>query len=166
MDRDSPSEAQHTMLVIAVLIATTTYQTVHSPLGGVWADDSMSSNNNTNNNVSKPHKARQAIMGSKNWVSYGLFILFNSIGFFTSLQMIYCLTSGFPLQLELQIAMFAHIVTYDTCMAAITSNDKLWIFFTVISSLLPILIPITTRVARNYQKKARTALWPRNQESA
>ncbi|THG10898.1 ankyrin repeat-containing protein BDA1-like [Camellia sinensis] len=161
MDRDSPSEARHTMLVIAVLIATATYQTVHSPPGGVWADDSMSSNNN----VSKPHTAGQAIMGSKNWVSYGLFILFNSIGFFTSLQMIYCLTSGFPLQLELHIAMFALIVTYDTCMAAITSNDKLWIFFTVISSLLPLLIPIATRVARNYQKKARTAVWPRNQES-
>ncbi|CAL5382602.1 unnamed protein product [Camellia sinensis] len=165
MDRDSPSEARHTMLVIAVLIATATYQTVHSPPGSVWADDSMSSNNNSNNNVSKPHKAGQAIMGSKNWVSYGLFIQFNSIAFFTSLQMIYCLTSGFPLQLELHIAMFALIVTYDTCMAAITSNDKLWIFFTVISSLLPILIPIATRVARNYQKKAWTAVWPRNQES-
>ncbi|KAL7233764.1 hypothetical protein ACSBR1_017385 [Camellia fascicularis] len=36
--------------------------------GGVWADDSMSSNNNSNNDVSKPHKAGQAIMGSKNWM--------------------------------------------------------------------------------------------------
>lgn len=79
--------------------------------------------------------------------------------------MIYCLTSGFPLQLELQITVFAHKVTYDTCMAAITSNDKLWIFFIVISSILPILTLIVTRVARNYQQKARTAVWPRNQES-
>ncbi|XP_028061630.1 ankyrin repeat-containing protein BDA1-like [Camellia sinensis] len=127
-NRDSLSEARHTMLVIVVLIATTTYQTVRSPPGSVWADDSMSSNNNSNNNVSKPRKAGQAIMGSKNCVTYGLLILFNSIGVFTSLQMIYCLTRGFPLQLELQIGMFALIVKSDTCMAAITSNDKLWIF--------------------------------------
>ncbi|KAL7203932.1 hypothetical protein ACSBR2_017066 [Camellia fascicularis] len=143
MDRDSPSEARHTML----------------------ADDFVSSNNNGNNNPSKLHKAGQAVMGSNNWLSYGLFILFNSMGFFTSLTMMYCLTSGFPLQLELQIAMFALKVTYDTCMAAIASNDKLGIFFTVISTLLPILIPIATRVARNYQNKARTTVWPRNQES-
>ncbi|KAL7254856.1 hypothetical protein ACSBR1_009077 [Camellia fascicularis] len=123
MDRDSPSEAQHIMLVIAILIATTTYQTMHSPLGGVWADDSVSSNNNGNNNAFEPHKVGQAII------------------------------------------VFAHIVTYDTCMAAITSNDMLWIFFTVISSILPILILIATKVARNYQQKARTVVWPRNQES-
>ncbi|KAL7254884.1 hypothetical protein ACSBR1_009105 [Camellia fascicularis] len=131
MDRDSPSEARHIMLVIAILIATTTYQTMHSPPGGVWADDSVSSNNNGNNNAFEPHKVGQAIIGSENWVSY----------------------------------VFAHIVTYDTCMAAITSNDKLWIFFTVISSILPILILIATKVARNYQQKARTVVWPRNQES-
>ncbi|KAF5952751.1 hypothetical protein HYC85_010695 [Camellia sinensis] len=165
MDRDSPSEARHTRLMIAILIVTTTYQTVHSRPGGVWADDSVSSNNNGNNNASKPHKAGQAIMGSNNWVSYGLFILFNSIGFFTSLQMIYCLTSGFPLQLELQIAMFALIVTYDTRMATIASNDKLGIFFTVISTLLLILILIVTRVARNYQNKARTTVYKNYWES-
>ncbi|KAJ6882671.1 hypothetical protein NC651_029065 [Populus alba x Populus x berolinensis] len=40
-DRDSPSEARGTLLVIAVLVATATFQVGVSPPGGLWQDTSI-----------------------------------------------------------------------------------------------------------------------------
>lgn len=163
--RDSPSEARNAMLVIAILIATATYQAVLSPPGGVWQDDSLSSNNN-GTDTTKPHMAGQAVMGSKSMVLFGLFIFFNSVGFFTSLNMIYVLTSGFPLQLELQVSMCALILTYDTSMTFMTANNVLSVLFTVVSIALPIAIPIATMVARNYLNWPRVALQCTSLQSA
>ncbi|CAL5445284.1 unnamed protein product [Camellia sinensis] len=163
--RDSPSEARNAMLVIAVLIATATYQAVLSPPGGVWQDDSLSSNNN-GTDTTKPHSAGKAVMGSKNTLWFGLFIFFNSVGFFTSINMIYVLTSGFPLQLELQVSMCALVITYDTSMAFMTANNVLSVLFTVVSIALPLMIHIATMVARNYLKLPRVALQCTSLQSA
>ncbi|XP_057514616.1 ankyrin repeat-containing protein BDA1-like [Actinidia eriantha] len=146
--RDSPSEIRNAMLVIAILIATATYQAVLSPPGGVWQDDSLQG-------TTKAHTAGQSIMGSKRTAPYILFLFFNSVGFFASVNMIYVLTSGFPLQLELQIAMFALTLTYDASMTAIAPSNGFSVFFTIISITIPFMIPIATVVARNYFK------WPR-----
>ncbi|CAL5445283.1 unnamed protein product [Camellia sinensis] len=163
--RDSPSEARNAMLVIAILIATATYQAVLSPPGGVWQDDSLSSNNN-GTDTTKPHSAGKSVMGSKNTLSFGLFIFFNSVGFFTSINMIYVLTSGFPLQLELQVSMCALVITYDTSMAFMTANNVLSVLFTVVSIALPLMIHIATMVARNYLKWPRVALQCTSLQSA
>ena len=149
--RDSPSEIRNAMLVIAILIATATYQAVLSPPGGVWQDDSLQG-------ATKAHTAGQSIMGSKRAVSYVLFLFFNSVGFFASVNMIFILTSGFPLQLELQIAMFALTVTYDASMAAIAPSSGFSVFFTIISITIPVMIPIATVVARNYLKVPRACI--------
>ncbi|GFS32647.1 hypothetical protein Acr_00g0023700 [Actinidia rufa] len=146
--RDSPSEIRNAMLVTAILIATATYQAVLSPPGGVWQDDSLQG-------ATKAHTAGQSIMGSKRTAAYILFLFFNSVGFFASVNMIYVLTSGFPLQLELQIAMFALTLTYDASMTAIAPSNGFSVFFTIISITIPFMIPIATVVARNYLK------WPR-----
>ncbi|XP_059633785.1 ankyrin repeat-containing protein BDA1-like [Cornus florida] len=155
--KESPSKVRNTLLVIAILIATATYQAVLSPPGGVWQDDSAGSGN------SKPHTAGRAVMGAKNWISYGLFLLFNSIGFFTSLHMINFLTMGFPLRLELQVSIFALIVTYDTCMTAIAPNSRISVFFTVISVVIPLLVPFVTTVVRNHSRRLPNALTCVNQ---
>lgn len=145
--RDSPGEVRNTLLVIASLIATATYQAVLQPPGGVWQDDSLS--------TSKSHTAGKSVMGDKNTVTYGMFLLFNSLGFFASLTMIYTLTTGFPLQLELQFALLALTITYDASMTAISPKGALSTFFTIISIAIPALIPIVTLVVRNYLKRPR-----------
>ncbi|KAA8515823.1 hypothetical protein F0562_018566 [Nyssa sinensis] len=161
---DSPSKVRNTLLVIAVLIATATYQAVLSPPGGVWQDDSGSNNNN--DTAKEKHTAGQAVMGLHNSISYGLFLFFNSIGFFTSLHMINFLTIGFPLRLELQVSIVALIVTYDTCMTAIAPNSTITVFFSVISAVIPFILPIATMVVRNYLKRPLAALWCGNQSNA
>ncbi|KAG5627103.1 hypothetical protein H5410_012321 [Solanum commersonii] len=90
--KDPPGKVRDTLLVIAILIATATYQTVLSPPGGVWQDtywpEGNKSNNNDVNMESSRRIAGQSVMGTNNPISYGLFLVFNSIGFFVSLHTI------------------------------------------------------------------------------
>ncbi|XP_059636035.1 ankyrin repeat-containing protein BDA1-like [Cornus florida] len=61
--KDSLSKVRNSLLVIAILIATATYQAVLSPPGGVWQDDS-GSNNNNGTSTTAPHTAGRAVMGT------------------------------------------------------------------------------------------------------
>lgn len=154
--RDSPSKTRNAMLVIAILIATATYQAVLSPPGGVWQGDTTNNGTNTTNNgtdTTKPHIAGQSVMSSSS-VFWCLFLVSNSVGFFTSLYMINVLTHGFPLQLELQVSICALATTYDASMISVTSNNVLSVLFIVVFIALPLVIPIATVVARNHLK------WP------
>ena len=158
--KDSQSEVRNILLVVVILIATATYQAVLSPPGGVWQDDLASNSNNT-----ASHAAGKAIMGSKNMVIYGLFLLFNSIGFFTSLMMIIILTTGFPMRFELRLSILALMVTYDVCMAEIAPNKSLNRLFTIIAIVIPLIIPIITLVGRSILKRPRGGFSPRSQAS-
>ncbi|CAA3013088.1 ankyrin repeat-containing At3g12360-like [Olea europaea subsp. europaea] len=155
--KETPSEVRSTLLVVAILITTATYQAVLSPPGGVWQQDDFRSISNRNtttiNDATRPpeHTAGKAVMGSQNSVSFGLFLIFNSIGFFTSVQMILFLTFGFPLQLELRVSLLALSVTYDTCMSELATGN-LSLLFVIISISMPLLIGILAKVARDYRK--------------
>ncbi|KAL3830930.1 hypothetical protein ACJIZ3_019732 [Penstemon smallii] len=157
--KDSPTKVRNTLLVIAVLIATATYQPVLSPPGGVWQDDYWPNPNNiTTSEYSNwtrpppPHTAGQAIMATHNQISYGLFLVFNTIGFQMSLHMLNFLTLGLPMQFELRVSLFALTATYDTCIIAITPSGSIYVFFIVLSVVMPLLMPILTMVVRDYRK--------------
>lgn len=160
--KETPSKARNTLLVIAVLMVTATYQAVLSPPGGVWQDDFWPDNakNSTSSGGSAAkqpprHTAGQTVMGTHNMVSYGLFLLFNSVGFFMSLHMMNFLTHGLPLQFELRVALFALTATYDTCMVAIAPSGYVSYFFIVLSIVMPFVMPILTIVVRDYKKGRR-----------
>ncbi|KAL3742672.1 hypothetical protein ACJRO7_018053 [Eucalyptus globulus] len=104
-ERDSPSDVRNALLVVAALITIATYQAMLQPPGGLWQDNSGSSSSST------------AGFGYKSLPSYILFIISNSAGFFASARMITVLTLGFPMQMELQVALFALIGTYATVMS-------------------------------------------------
>uniref|UniRef100_M0ZN60 Ankyrin repeat-containing protein n=1 Tax=Solanum tuberosum TaxID=4113 RepID=M0ZN60_SOLTU len=156
--KDCPGKVRDTLLVIAILIATATYQTVLSPPGGVWQDTYWPDHNNSSSSdgiMSLRRIAGQSVMGTNNPISYGLFLVFNSIGFFVSLHTINFLTIGFPLQLELQISLVALIATYDTVMSAITPNRGISLLFTIFSAVFPVFLPHITKLLRNYCKKPK-----------
>ncbi|CAN4111891.1 unnamed protein product [Withania somnifera] len=153
--KDCPGKVRDTLLVIAILIATATYQTVLSPPGGVWQETHWPNPNNSTNSddiMSPLRIAGQSVMGTNNPISYGLFLVFNSIGFFVSLHTINFLTIGFPLQLELQVSLVALTITYDTVMSAITPNRGISLFFTVFSIIFPVFLPHITMLLRNHCK--------------
>ncbi|XP_015164519.1 ankyrin repeat-containing protein At2g01680-like [Solanum tuberosum] len=156
--KDCPGKVRDTLLVIAILIATATYQTVLSPPGGVWQDTYWPDHNNSSSSdgiMSLRRIAGQSVMGTNNPISYGLFLVFNSIGFYVSLHTINFLTIGFPLQLELQISLVALIATYDTVMSAIAPNRGISLLFTIFSIVFPVFLPHITKLLRNHCKKPK-----------
>ncbi|KAI5569681.1 hypothetical protein BDE02_12G093200 [Populus trichocarpa] len=152
-DRDSPSEARGTLLVIAVLVATATFQVGVGPPGGVWQDTSIPDQKNiTSNNTA--HFAGQSIMATTNTVGFMLFVFFNSVGFSMSLYMLYVLTSKFPLQFELQICLLAMYCTYGTALSCIVPSN-LYLFVQLTTTILSSTMSALARSVRPLTRMLR-----------
>ncbi|KAI5647531.1 hypothetical protein M9H77_33536 [Catharanthus roseus] len=125
-------EVRNTLLVVASLITTATYQAALSPPGGLWQDGD---------------NAGTSIMATKKLASFVMFVFFNSVGFFLSLFMIIALTGGFPMRKALAIAALSLIITYDASMAAIAPNRVVtWIFYAIF--VLPIIAGLVIRTLK------------------
>ncbi|CAN0925012.1 hypothetical protein LINGRAHAP2_LOCUS34516 [Linum grandiflorum] len=144
-ERDSPSEARSALLIIAVLVATATFQLGVNPPGGVWQDTYV--HNNTRSRNEKSHNAGESIMGTRHGVGFSIVAVFNTIGFSTALLMINILTTRFPLQLELQVCMLAMYVTYNTSIINV-SPDDVRIRVILATALLPVFVGVTSRLVR------------------
>lgn len=155
-DRDSPSEARGTLLVIAVLVATATFQVGVSPPGGLWQDTSIPDQNNiTSSNTA--HFAGQSIMATTNTVGFMLFVFFNSVGFSMSLCMLYVLTSKFPLQFELQICLLAMYFTYGTALSNIVPS-KVYLYVLLNTTILSATMSALDRSVRPLTRMLRKSI--------
>ncbi|XP_030477246.1 ankyrin repeat-containing protein BDA1-like [Syzygium oleosum] len=140
--KDSASDVRNVLLVVATLITTATYQAVLQPPGGRWQDNSGPSTNSTDPTkcgTASP-KAGKAVLGSSNQLAYISFVIFNTAGFFASLQVIDILTSGFPMRRELRIALLALIGTYDIVMHTLSPNDLVSNIFFGLSIAVPFMM--------------------------
>lgn len=129
--RDSPSDARSALLVMAVLVATATFQVGINPPSGIWQDSDLHGNGTT-----PAHEAGRSILGSYSSVTYLLFVIFNSTGLSVSLYMLAVLTSGFPMQLEFQICAMALYFTYNTALATMAPEGTTT-FIIVFSAVVP-----------------------------
>ncbi|KAG4132977.1 hypothetical protein ERO13_D08G066500v2 [Gossypium hirsutum] len=106
---ESSTETQNALMVVAVLIASVTYQAILSPPSGFWDSDKL--NSQTVTVQKRTMMPGEAVMADDPEV-FAVFIVFNAIGFFASLAMISLLTSGFPLRAGLRLAIISMTGTY------------------------------------------------------
>ncbi|XP_050387486.1 ankyrin repeat-containing protein BDA1-like [Argentina anserina] len=154
--RDSPDDARTALLVVAVLVATATYEAAINPPGGLWQDTNLSKNG-----TEPPHLVGTANIASYNTAYYVVGAVFNSIGFSVSLQMINILTTNFPLRLELQVCGVAMYFTYVTALITISPGlTSGWYTFFVLVPFLPVvLLPavrLIIRLTEPLQNRLRT----------
>ncbi|XP_058111728.1 ankyrin repeat-containing protein BDA1-like [Magnolia sinica] len=116
-------ETRSTLIVVAVLIATGTFQAGLNPPGGLWQDTGF-------DGEKVKHFAGEAIMSYRSPLRYTVFLIFNGIGFVASQLIILLLISGFPLQRRsvlwvfmviMWVAVSSMVVTYTYVMSALTS---------------------------------------------
>ncbi|XP_059450792.1 ankyrin repeat-containing protein BDA1-like [Corylus avellana] len=119
--KKSPSQTQNALLVVAVLIATITYQAILSPPGGLYdGDDYTAANISANLRFFLP------------------FMVPNSIGFFASLMVIILVMDDFPLKALMGIAVrcLAAIYTCGLFMIGPTHlNASRWVL-TIIGTMV------------------------------
>lgn len=149
--RDSPGETRSALLVVAVLVATTTFQFGVNPPGGVWQEYYKPDRKNSTTS-GKAYSAGQSILGSTDPVGFGIFIFFNSVGFSLSIEMIRILTTNFPLHLELQLCFFAMYVTYTNAVITI-APDGMSLFVTLTVAITPAVIALAAYLLRQHRKR-------------
>ncbi|GMI95381.1 hypothetical protein like AT5G51160 [Hibiscus trionum] len=152
--RDSPSEARNTLLVIAVLVATATFQVGLNPPGGTW-QDSYVPNQNNSTGLHGSHLAGKSIMGTNDETTFALFVASNSLGFAMSLFVINILTSKFPMQLELQICLISLFFTYNTAIGSIAPSN-VRTFTIILTSVFSGSVPPSTFLVKQVMHVFKT----------
>ncbi|KAL6131782.1 hypothetical protein ACLB2K_070155 [Fragaria x ananassa] len=148
--RDSPSDVRTVLLVVAVLVATASYEIALNPPGGLWSDTNLSKNG-----TEPPHLAGTSNIASY-YPLYSIFgAIFNCIGFSVSLQMIYILTTGFPLRLELIVCGLAMYVTYINGLLTISPGEGpgWYLWFILTPALPPVILFPTKKVMKFIMKR-------------
>lgn len=152
--RDSPDDARTALLVVAVLVATATYEAAINPPGGLWQDTNLSKNG-----TDPPHLAGTSNIASYNTAYYVVGAVFNSIGFSVSLQMINILTTNFPLRLELQVCGVAMYFTYVTALITISPGlTSGWYTLFVLVPFLPMVVLRAVRLIIRLTEPLRNRL--------
>ncbi|PON92454.1 Transmembrane protein [Trema orientale] len=149
--RDSPSDARNTLLVMAVLMATATFQVGINPPSGVWQDTNLTGNGTT----TPKHLAGASVMGSFSSISYLLFVVFNSLGLSVSLYMLTILTDNLPMQLEFRFCVVALYFTYYTGLTSMAPQDATKTVIIVLSAVLPPTIHPLIKLIKLIIKKVK-----------
>jgi len=142
--RPEPSDMRNLLLVVAALVAATTFQAAVNPPGGVWQDNLVI-------NGTTIHYAGKSVLAS-NPGEYKTFIFCNSVAFSSSALVIGSLINGFPYFVETYLALLSMTVTYGAAVAAVEPPDTTGLPF-LIALLVPYIVSYVVRKINRYRNQ-------------
>ncbi|EOY24187.1 Ankyrin repeat family protein, putative [Theobroma cacao] len=163
----SPSDVRSVVLVVAILIATATYQAGLSPPGGYRQDDYNPSANNGSNNSNtslgqgqRQHRAGQIIMGPRNLF---YFFTLNSCAFYFCVWTILVVIIGLPYSITLSTSTSLLLCAYYSALDSTFPTQQSSTAFIVARALYVSLIYISAALVysiplaayRKYEKLKR-----------
>ena len=87
-----------TLMVVATVITTITFQPAINPPGGVWQTGVSDSNQASGCSEDNTCEAGNSVIAYKRGNDYFIFMICNTVSFSASLCIIFLLISGFPLR--------------------------------------------------------------------
>lgn len=165
MERDSPAETRNALLVVAALIATVCFQAGVEPPEGIVdkrppppppppLPPPPPPNAPRYNPVGGSALAAAAAIFGSHAPSF-LFLFANSLGLNSSICIIIYLTTGFPFQRELHIALYSMMFTYGFAFSAILKGldaEKKVVAYTL--EAIAFALPFVQRWLPRWGKKA------------
>ncbi|XP_040995120.1 ankyrin repeat-containing protein BDA1-like [Juglans microcarpa x Juglans regia] len=106
---ESSMESQNALMVVAVLIATITYQAMLSPPSGILSPEKRTK---FGTHFTRRYVAPGEAAMANDPEVFALFTVFNGIGFIASIGIISLLSKGFPLRAGLRLAMLSMTATF------------------------------------------------------
>lgn len=165
MERDSPSDTRNALLVVAALIATVTFQAGMNPPSSFLLDTTTNTANSapppagtvTIENGALVTSGVLAVSGNLGTlVTSNLFVFGNTLSLAASLSIIIYLTSRFPFQRELQIAIYSMMFTYGCAVDNVKPAGARKYVILVIALLLPLLFRWIPRWVRKFASGCNT----------
>ncbi|KAL5750815.1 hypothetical protein ACOSP7_025418 [Xanthoceras sorbifolium] len=151
----SLGDVRSVVLVVAILIATATYQAGLSPPGGYWQDNSDPPSNNTTS--SGVHQAGQMIMGPS-FLLY--FFSLNTTAFYASIGIILILMTGLPYSKILYVSIsFLLYAYYASVTSTFPSQGNMYrwpnLVFTVLTYVFAVIVHLIPSVSSSRHEKLK-----------
>ncbi|GMJ07601.1 hypothetical protein HRI_004429300 [Hibiscus trionum] len=121
------------LMVVASLMATMSFQTGLTPPGGLWQDGLIQAPQGNNNNTDGSYEAGTSITAYRNQSYYGQYLAANTISFIASMSIILLLITGLPfkrrffmwiLTVIMWVAISAMAYTYRISLLVFTPKSQ------------------------------------------
>ena len=166
-------EKRNALLVVAALLITVTYQAILSPPGGLWQDNDLSKPNTTtaalsppspagglfnesNSNITAPHRAGSAIAYTESSRAFKLFLIFNSIIFLSAITATFFLVTpvgyGGPILAAVSLSLY---YCYFSSLLVITHAPDWTVRFVAYLPLAMYLVVVPLIFALGYLRNHR-----------
>ncbi|KAL0464266.1 UNVERIFIED_CONTAM: hypothetical protein Slati_0314200 [Sesamum latifolium] len=160
--RDSPGEARSTLLVVAALIATVTFEAGINPPSYLFepsneANITVSSNGtallNPNTSSNGTEVMQTSSYETASMASITIFLVANSVALTTATSIIDYLTQGLPFQRELRVSMSAMIFAYGWSLGNTKPTGTLKTVLLVVAVCMPLFLRVLPNVISKLKKR-------------